>query len=121
MASPKIVVDLAKDRIRIHRSTLNALQNPEFILLIVNPVDKHIGIMRGGPSDPGVHRVKVVGKACYELYSKPLTHKFREVCTDWIPTGKYCMTGQVITGNANESVVRFPMSTAIFTGIGKVT
>ncbi len=121
MATPAIVVDLAKDRIRIHRSTLNALQNPDFILLIVNPAEKYLGIMRGNESDPGVHRVKVVGKACYELYSKSLTHKFREVCTDWVPTGKYRMTGHIVTDTSDELVARFTMSEAIFTGTGKVT
>ena len=41
--TPVILVDLAKDRIRIHRVTLNALQNPEYIMLIVNPVEKKPG------------------------------------------------------------------------------
>ena len=60
--TPVILVDLAKDRIRIHRVTLNALQNPEYIMLIVNPVEKSLGIMHGKEGDIGVHKVKIVVK-----------------------------------------------------------
>jgi len=116
--TPVIMVDLAKDRIRIHRVTLNALQNPEYIMLIVNPVEKSLGIMHGKEGDLGVHKVKIVGKSCYELYSKSLTQKFRQVCTDWVDTGKYRMVGHIVPG---ELVARFNMSEAEFTGTGKVT
>ena len=33
-------LDLARSRIRVHRNTLAALGNPEYILLIVNPEEK---------------------------------------------------------------------------------
>ena len=33
-------LDLARSRIRVHRKTLAALGNPEYILLIVNPEEK---------------------------------------------------------------------------------
>lgn len=117
---PMVLIDMAKNRIRIHRTTLTALEQPEYILLIVNPEEKSIGIMPGKLSDPGAHRVKppsVLGKNCYELYSAALTRKLRQVCTDWQPAGKYRMEGALIPG---ERLVRFPMDNAVFTGIGKV-
>lgn len=117
---PMVLIDMAKNRIRIHRTTLSALQQPEYILLIVNPEEKHIGIMPGQLSDPGAHRVKtpsVLGKNCYELYSAALTRKLRQVCADWQPAGKYRIEGTLIPG---EHLVRFPMEDAVFTGIGKV-
>jgi len=52
------------------------------------------------------------------LYSKALTQKFRQVCTDWVETGRYRMVGAVIPG---ELVAKFPMSEAAFTGVGKGT
>lgn len=116
--TPVIVVDLAKDRIRVYRSTINALQNPAHIMLIVNPIEKTIGIIHGKEGDLGVHKVKISGKSCYELYSRPLTQKFRQVCPDWIDTGKYKLTGKLIPG---ELVAEFNMLDAEFTGIGKVT
>lgn len=60
--TPIIIVDLAKDRIRIHRSTINALQNPTHIMLIVNPIDRTIGIMHGKDGDLGVHKLKALGE-----------------------------------------------------------
>lgn len=38
-------LDLARSRIRVHRNTLAALGNPEYILLIVNPEEKTLGII----------------------------------------------------------------------------
>lgn len=115
-----ILIDMAKNRIRIHRTTLSALQQPEYILLIVNPDERTIGIMPGHMQDPGAHRVKtpsVLGKNCYELYSAALTRKLRQVCTDWQRAGKYRIEGGLVPG---ELLVRFPMEEAVFTGIGKV-
>lgn len=116
--TPTILIDLAKDRIRIHRVTLNALQNPEYIMLIVNPEEKSLGIMHGKLGDLGAHKVRTVGKSCYELYSKSLTQKFRQVCTDWVETGKYRMIGHIVPG---ELIAHFDMSKAEFTGTGKAT
>lgn len=119
-SKPMVLIDMAKNRIRIHRTTLAALQQPEYILIIVNPEEKHIGIMPGKLSDPGAHRVKtpsVLGKNCYELYSAAFTRKLRQVCADWLPAGKYRIEGTVIHG---ELLVRFSMEDAVFTGTGKV-
>lgn len=119
-AKPKIVIDMAKNRIRIHRKTLAALNRPEFILLIVNPTEKTIGVMPGKEHDPGCHRVKtpsVLGSNCYELYSSSLTKKLRQICTDWLSNGKYSMEGDLIP---DELVARFYMDKAVFAGTGKV-
>ena len=117
---PMILVDMAKNRIRVHRATLETLHFPEYVLLIVNPAEKTIGIMPGKMNDPGAHRVKtqsVLGKNCYELYSTGLTRQLRYVCDDWLPGGKYLMVGFLLPG---ERVVCFPMENAEFKGIGKV-
>lgn len=115
--TPIIMVDLAKDRIRVHRSTLNALHHPTHIMLIVNPLEKSIGIMHGQDGDLGVHKVKGAGKICFELYSKPLIQKLRQVCPEWVDTGKYKITGCIVPG---ELVAKFDMNSAEFTGTGKV-
>ncbi len=118
---PMILIDMAKNRIRIHRTTLEALQHPEYVLLIVNPDEKTIGILPGKLSDPGAHRVKtpsVIIKKSYELYSAGFTRKLREVCREWVPTGKYLVEGALVPG---ERVVRFPMNEAEFKGTGKVS
>lgn len=117
---PMILIDTAKYRIRIHRTTLAAIGQPEFILLIVNPEEKTLGIMPGRMSDPGAHRVKtpsVKANKCYELYSSGLIHQLRKVCPEWTTGGKYRLEGNLVPG---EFLVRFAMDDAVFTGIGKV-
>ena len=121
ISKPMILVDMAKNRIRIHRTALEALQNPEYILLIVNPAEKTIGILPSKLGVPGAHRVKTpsfVGKNCYELYSAGLTRQLRTVCQDWLSAGKYLMEGALIPG---KQVVCFHMSDAEFKGVGKVS
>lgn len=120
ISKPMILVDMAKNRIRIHRTALEALQNPEYILLIVNPAEKTLGILPSKLGVPGAHRVKTpsfVGKNCYELYSAGLTRQLREVCNEWLPAGKYLMEGSFLS---EKQVLCFPMSEAEFKGIGKV-
>lgn len=117
---PMILIDTAKYRIRIHRPTLAAIGQPEFILLIVNPEEKTLGIMPGRMNDPGAHRVNtpsVKAKNCYELYSAGLTRQLRQVCPEWTVGGRYRIEGNLVPG---EMLVRFAMKDAEFTGIGKV-
>lgn len=118
---PMILVDMAKNRIRIHRTALDALQNPEYILLVINPKEKTIGILPSELSDPGAHRVKtpsVMIKKSYEIYSAGFTRELREVCKEWLPTGKYLMEGLLMPG---KQVVCFSMREAEFKGTGKVS
>ena len=90
-------LDLAKSRIRIHRKTLTALGMPEYILLIVHPEEKTLGIMESNMNVPGAHRIKPhTGKQCYELYSTGLSRQFRRVMPNWVNGGKYLLTGQLM-------------------------
>lgn len=117
---PMILIDPSKNRIRIHRTTLTAIGQPEFILLIVNPAEKTIGVMPGRMTDPGAHRVNtpsVKNKNCYELYSAGLTRELFQVCPEWKSGGRYRMEGTPVPG---EQLVRFAMKDAELTGTGKV-
>lgn len=40
---PSLLVDIKKNRIRIHKNTLHALGNPCFVVLIVNPDEHTLG------------------------------------------------------------------------------
>lgn len=108
-------LDLARSRIRVHLKTLAALGNPEYILLIVNPEEKTLGIIET-PYTPGAHRIKYGGgKQCQELYSTSLARQFRLVMPNWINGGKYLLTGNVMT----DGTAVFPMEAAIHTATGK--
>ena len=108
----KIQLDLAKCRIRIHRKTLNALGMPEYILLIVHPEEKTLGIMESNMNVPGVHRIKPhTGKQCYELYSTGLSRQFRRVMPNWVNGGKYLLTGELMP----DGTAVFSMNEAVHT------
>lgn len=108
-------LDLARSRIRVHRKTLAALGNPEYILLIVNPEEKTLGIIET-PNAPGANRIRYgSGKQCQELYSTSLARQFRRVMPNWVNGGKYLLTGDLIA----DGTALFQMETAIHTATGK--
>lgn len=111
-----LLLDLAKSRIRIHRNTLTALGRPEYILLIVHPEEKTLGIMESNMNIPGVHKIKPQsGKQCYELYSTGLSRQFRKVMPGWVNGGKYLLTGELMP----DGTAVFSMNDAVHTATGK--
>lgn len=119
-STPKLAIqlDLAKSRIRIHRKTLVALGNPEYILLIVNPEEKTLGILQGNMNIPSAHHIRAkddTGKQSYELYSTSLSRQLRKVMPNWINGGKYLLTGNLIS----EGTAVFSMIEAVHTATGK--
>lgn len=111
-----LLLDLAKSRIRIHRNTLTALGKPEYILLIVHPEEKTLGIMESNMNIPGVHKIKSQsGKQCYELYSTGLSRQFRKVMPGWVNGGKYLLTGELMP----DGTAVFSMNDAVHTATGK--
>lgn len=111
-----LLLDLAKSRIRIHRNTLTALGKPEYILLIVHPEEKTLGIMESNMNIPGVHKIKPQrGKQCYELYSTGLSRQFRKVMPGWVNGGKYLLTGELMP----DGTAVFSMNDAVHTATGK--
>ena len=69
---PTLSVDLKKKRIRIHKVTLHLLGDPEYIQLLVNPLNHTIALRKSIQEDYLAHRIRkeqLTGKNCYELYS----------------------------------------------------
>ena len=52
-----ILIDLKKKRIRIHRSTLHALGDPDRVHLLVNPEQRMLAVQFALPSDKRAHKV----------------------------------------------------------------
>ena len=109
--TPMIVIDSKNSRIRIHRSTLHLLGDPEYIQLLVNPERLSIIIL---PSK----RLKTANvirwdriaesKSC-ELYSKILVRQLRSICPNWKADGKYRLYGSCVS---NGLLIQFDMSSA---------
>lgn len=107
---PSLLVDIKKNRIRIHKNTLHALGNPCFVVLIVNPDEHTLGIKCSSQDDKLSHRIRqstMNSKICYELYSKSLILALRKVCPDWSDAGKYRLEGEIIP---TENMAVFDMS-----------
>ena len=70
---PAIMFDFKKSRIRIHKNTLRALNNPAYVLLLINPVDRLIAVQANDGTDARAHRVGIrASKKSYEIYSMAL-------------------------------------------------
>ncbi|MCD8105001.1 MAG: hypothetical protein LUF35_08385 [Lachnospiraceae bacterium] len=76
---PSLCIDLKKNRIRIHRRTLQLIGNPEYIQLLVNPSDSKIAIRRSGREDYLAHKVHMDAVDCIELYSSILIENLMTV------------------------------------------
>ena len=95
---PSIVVDMRKNRIRIHKKTLHALGDPGFVVLIINPGEHTLGIKCSTLDDKLAHRIRksTIQKDC-ELYSKPLMAALHELCPAWDDRENYRLEGEIIT------------------------
>lgn len=104
-----ILVDMRKNRIRVHKNTLHALGNPGFVMLIINPDDCTLGIKCSTLDDKLAHRIRkgmMKSKVCYELYSKPLMAALHKLFPDWDDKKSYRIEGDIIP---DENMAVFSM------------
>jgi hypothetical protein len=109
---PMLLIDLKKDRIRVYKATLHQLGSPDYIQLLVNPVEQAIAICYSVRSDPLASRVdwqKLSDHTSFELYSKSLIRQLNAVCGDWMQDRSYRLVGEFIAG---ENIARFQLSEA---------
>ena len=111
-----ILIDLKKKRIRIHRSTLHALGDPDRVYLLVNPEQRILAVQSAMASDKRAHKVYTTSESnrqTYELYSTPLVANLLALNPDWSELYKYRLRGEAIP---NESAVVFKMDDATAVG-----
>lgn len=111
-----ILIDLKKKRIRIHRSTLHALGDPDRVYLLVNPEQRILAVQSALASDKRAHKVYTTSESnrqTYELYSTPLVANLLALNPDWTEPFKYRLKGESIP---NESAVVFKMDDAVSVG-----
>jgi len=111
---PAILVDLKKYRIRIHKNTLRSIGTPNYVLLLVNPEERTLAILCSDRSDPRAHHINMAlfenNKSSFELYSRSLVKKLRDVCSSWQYSQSYRLYGEIIPP---EGMARFYMSEAV--------
>ena len=104
--APAITIDCKRFRIRIHCTTLKALGNPKYAVLIINPADLTIGIMGTDKNEAGAHRLypDAVGRSYVELRSTSLLKEINRVCGEIKLGGTYRVEGVKM---ANKNIVVF--------------
>lgn len=112
-AKPAIVVDLKKYRIRIHKNTLRSIGTPNYVLLLVNPEECTLAILRSDSSDPRAYHISMSSSENskpVELYSRSLVKNLCDVCSNWQDSQSYRLYGEIIP---HEGIARFYMSEAV--------
>ena len=102
-----ILIDLKKDRIRIYKKTLHSIGDPEYILLLVNPEERTLAILRSDRFDLRSHRIplsRLKDRQCIELYSKTLVKDLFDMCAVWQENNLYRMYGDIIK---KEGIAQF--------------
>ena len=108
-----ILVDLRKNRIRIHKKTIHALGDPDYVILVINPAQHAFGIRCGSYRDGVSHRIPksvMRSKICVELCSKPFVSALLKICPEWQKDAGYRMEGRLIP---NQQMVFYNMDAAI--------
>ena len=96
---PVISIDFKKDRIRVHKITLHLIGDPEYILLLVNPEERTIAIVKSEHSVPKAIRIPKLIYAdehCFEIYSKTLLAGLMKLCAQWKNNKTYRIEGEVV-------------------------
>lgn len=101
---PKIVIDFLKRRIRIHKCTIRALGMPEYVLLIVNPTEKTLGVLGCSEAVRGSHKIKIKDVHSCELCSKPLVDTIKHTFLEIHNERSYVFEGEYIS---KENMARF--------------
>lgn len=105
---PAIMFDFKKSRIRIHKNTLHALDNPAYVLLLINPIDRLIAVKANDGTDARAHRVgmRASKNKSFEIYSMALLDKLR-LCSEWDEKQSYRILGNRIE---EQDIVQFKIN-----------
>lgn len=106
---PKIAIDKSKCRIRIHRTTIKALGNPQYVLLLINPEKKTIGLLVSNIFDKKAHRIKYDGLS-YEIYSSIFISKIGALMNNFDLGHRFIIDGKIIP---NQNLVIFELKDAV--------
>ena len=104
-----ITLDFPNNRIRVHNSSLRVLQFPDYIRLLVNPMEKIIALQISDGEDSRSQRLLGrygKSKDRIDLCSKELMEKLL-LCGDWDLTKTYRFQG---IPRLEEGMIIYPIS-----------
>ena len=101
-----ISLDLKKNRIRIHKQTLHALNDPDYVLFLVNPEKKVIGVKVCDKDTRLANKITYDTSADCDFYSKELLHQLGKVCTYLTQGTTFRISGTI---HADKGIALFNM------------
>ncbi len=106
-------IDLKKGRIRIHKNTLHALGDPDYIQILINPETQVIAIRKCTTKDKLYHHIKwkvLASNQCYEIHSKMLMNMIDQMCLNYTPGHTYRILGKPYP---KDKLVAFQISDSV--------
>ena len=113
---PIICIDRKKERIRIHRQTLNLMGRPEYIQLLVNPEQGMFALRGSFKGDHLAHRIRksfFTSDNCYEIYSKHLMQQLVRVNSELLEDQSYRIYGEMVP---MAGIARFNLHNLVLLG-----
>lgn len=111
--SISMVLDMKRNRIRIHKPAIHMLGDPTLIQLLFDPEDMEVAIVCPESEVPGGQEVRInprglKSRNCFEFCSSMFLKKLRAVHGNLDENCSYRLTGRIIP---ELRAARFPMST----------
>lgn len=108
-----MVLDMKRNRIRIHKPAIHMLGNPTLIQLLFDPDGMVVAIVCPDAEVPGGQEVHInprvlKGRNCFEFCSSLFLRKLRTVYGNLDASCSYRLTGQIYP---ELHAARFPMNT----------
>ena len=113
MTEITMAIDLKKNRLRIHKSTLRLMGSPEFVKLLFSRERNAIGVIGSRSEIPRAEEIRVIydkpnDTGTFDIYSKYLVSIIRLAFGGLEQTGLYRLKGTPVP---EENGVYFPLST----------
>jgi hypothetical protein len=105
-SKPLILLDFKKHRIRVHKNTLHALGDPDYVLLLVNPEERLIALLKSDRTNALSHYIPwnaFPDRKSYEIHSTLLFDKLKFL-SNWDDHQAYRIFGSV---NEDQDIVQF--------------
>ena len=108
-----VCIDLKKNRIRIHKTTLHMIGDPSFINLLVNPKEKLFAIKKSSAKDKSALRIRsnqLDDGNCVECGCRDLILLLNDIDNSWQINSSYRIYGKY---NKGECLAQFSIKDSI--------
>ena len=75
-AFPSVLIDAMRGRIRFHRELLSSLDDPQYILLMIDPAQRSLIVTPCKDGTPCAHKLQWSSNSVCEIYSRSLIRRF---------------------------------------------